>query len=159
MTVVSNSSPLIVLYKCHLLQILHHLFEKLLIPQAVHDEVVRNTKDRLQSEAIMRCDFITVQAIPDQAFHLSHKLSTGEVEAIILAATAKADFLLLDDKRAQKEARTLGLTVIPTFALLVKAAQKGLIPNFDSVLNDLQRTNIFLNRELNLAARSFLERK
>jgi predicted nucleic acid-binding protein len=159
MTVVSNASPLIVLYKCHLLEILHHLFGRVLIPEAVYDEVVRNTKDPLQSEAIMRSDFITVQAIPDQPFPLSHKLSTGEIQAIILAATTKADFLLLDDKRAQREARAYGLTVIPTFALLVKATQKGLIADFDSVLNELQQKNIFLSRELNLAARRFLDRK
>lgn len=62
-----------------------------------------------------------------------------------------------DDKRAQKEARLQGITFIPTFAVLLKAAQKGIISDFDAVLAELALKNIFLSRDLNLAAKSFLD--
>ncbi len=157
MTIVSNSSPLIILYKCGLLEILEQLFGNVSIPEAVHNEVVHNTKDRQQSEAISQCNFIQIHPVTTQPFSFSHKLDRGESEAIILASSLKADYLLLDDKRAQKEARQQGISYIPTFALLLKAAQKGIIPNFDALLAELERKNIFLNRELNQVAQDFLK--
>ena len=60
MKVVSNSSPIIILYKCDKLELLKNLFGQVLTPEAVHHEVVHNTKDAQQSEAISRCDFIQV---------------------------------------------------------------------------------------------------
>ena len=156
MKVISNSSPLIVLHNCGQLGILQQLFGQVLIPEAVYQEVVHNTKNRQQSEAVAHCDFIQVHPIPQQPFPFSHKLDRGEVEAIILASTLKADYLLLDDKRAQKEAKLQGITFIPIFAVLLKAAQKGIISDFDAVLTTLQQKNIFLSRDLNLAAKDFL---
>jgi len=128
-----------------------------LIPEAVHHEVVHNTKDTHQSEAISRCDFIQVHPISGPQFKFSHRIDQGEAEAITLAASIQADYLLLDDKRAQKEAVLHHVDFIPTFALLLKAAQKGIISDFEAVLAELQQKNIFLSRELNLAAQSFLD--
>jgi hypothetical protein len=48
----------------------------------VHREVVLDTKDRLQSDTITRCDFPAVQPIPDQPFAIRRRLGSGEVEAI-----------------------------------------------------------------------------
>lgn len=156
MHVVSNSSPLIVLFNCGQLELLQQLFGEVLIPEAVYQEVVHNTKNREQSEAIPQCNFIRVHPILTQPTSFSHKLDRGEIEALILASTLKADYLLLDDKRAQKEAKLQGITFIPTFAVLLKAAQKGIIADFDAVLTELQQKNIFISRDLNLAARGFL---
>jgi len=157
MTVVSNSSPLIILHKCGLLGILEQLFGNVSIPEAVHHEVVHNTKDRQQSKAISQCAFIQVHPVSAQPISFSHKLDRGESEAIILASSLKADYLLLDDKRAQKEANQQGVVYIPTFAVLLKAVQKGAIRDFDAILAKLERKNIFLNHELNRIARDFLK--
>ena len=157
MKVISNSSPLIVLHNCGQLGLLRQLFGEVLIPEAVYQEVVHNTKNLRQSEAIAQCSFIQVHPIPPQLFSFSHKLDRGETEAIILAASLKADYLLLDDKRAHKEAKSQGITFIPTFAVLLKAAQKGIISDFEAVLTELQQKNIFLGRDLNLAAKDFLD--
>lgn len=157
MKVVSNSSPLIVLYKCDKLKLLKQLFRQVLIPEAVYHEVIYNTKDTDQSEAISHCDFIQVHLIPDQLIEFSYRIDPGEAEAITLAATIQADYLLLDEKRAQKEAMLHHINFIPTFAVLLKAAQKGIISDFEAVLADLQQKNIFLSRELSLATQSFLD--
>lgn len=156
MKVVSNSSPLIVLHNCGQLGILQQLFGQVLVPEAVYQEIVHNTKNRQQSEAVAQCDFIQVHSIPPQPISFSHKLDRGEVEAIILAASLNVDYLLLDDKRAQKEAKLQGITFIPTFAVLLKAAQKGIISDLEAILTALQQKNIFLSRDLNLAAKDFL---
>ncbi len=157
MTVVSNASPLIILYNCGMLGLLQQLFGHVFIPEAVHHEVVHNAKDRQQSVTITGSDFISVRPIATTNFAFTHKLDRGEQEAIILTSEVQADYLLLDDKRAQKEAKEQKIVFIPTFAILVKAVQKGFIPDLDAILAKLGQKNIFLNRELNLAVHDFLE--
>lgn len=157
MLVISNSSPLIILCKCDLLGLLKHFFGEILIPQAVYDEVVHQAKDREQSAAIMSCDFIRVHSSSIEGITFSRKLDRGEQEALMLAVALHADFILLDDKRAQKEALALNLSFLPTFALIVKAARKGVVADLDAVLAQLQEKNIFLSRELSLAAHTFVE--
>jgi predicted nucleic acid-binding protein len=140
-----------------MLGLLQQLFGQVFIPEAVHQEVVHNAKDRQQSVTITGCDFISVRPIATPNFAFSHKLDRGEQEAIILASEIPADYLLLDDKRAQKEAKEQKIVFIPTFALLVKAVQKALILDLDTILTTLAKKNIFLNRELNLAVQDFID--
>ncbi|MEK7728420.1 MAG: hypothetical protein AAB354_08395 [candidate division KSB1 bacterium] len=158
MIAVSNSSPLIILYKCNGLGLLKQFFGGVVVPQAVYDEVVHQTKDLEQSATISGCDFIKVHELATSVISFSRKLDRGEQEALALATELHADFLLLDDKRAQKEAALLNIPFIPTFALLVKAAQDGLISDFNSMLTELQQKGIFLSRELSLAAHAFIDR-
>lgn len=156
MKVISNSSPLIILYKCRKLEILKQHFDQVLVPKAVYHEVVFNAKDHQQSEIISRCDFIKVHPIPHQQFEFSHRIDQGEAEAIVLAVNLKADYLLLDDKRAQKEARMHGVVFIPTFAVLLKAKEKGIISDLVAVLAELQQ-KIYLSRQLSVASKNFLD--
>ena len=65
-----------------------------------------------------------MRSAPEEQLPLGHRLDRGEIEAIVLASSLNADYLLLDDKRAQKEAHERGLVVIPTFAIL-KGCTKG----------------------------------
>jgi predicted nucleic acid-binding protein len=159
MKVVSNSSPLIVLYKCDMLPLLDKFFGQIIIPEAVRQEVIHNTKDLQQRKAIASCTFIRTQKLPQEDISFSHKLDRAEAEALFLASTIKANYVLLDDKRAQKEAKLLGINYIPTFALLIKAAQSGIIRDIEMVLSKLQEKHIFLNRDLDLAAKEFLNRR
>ena len=154
--VVSNSSPLIILYKCDQLHLLERLFGHVFIPEAVRKEVIHSSKDPHQSEAISRCDFIKARSIPQSSISFSRKLDRGEQEALILASALKADYLLLDDKRAQKEANDLQIPFIPTLAVLLKASQKGIISDFEALLSELEQKMVFLTRELSLEVRNFL---
>jgi len=54
----------------------------------------------------------------------------------------------LDDKRAQKEAALLSIPYVSSFALLVKAQQKGLLTDFELTLNKLEKRQIFVSKEL-----------
>lgn len=159
MKAVSNSSPLIVIYKCDMLPLLEKFFSEVFIPEAVQQEVIHNTKDPQQRKALASCKFIKVHKLPIQKFSFGHRLDRAEEEALILASSIKADYLLLDDKRAQNEAKNLQINFIPTFALLIKAAQQGIILNLEALLSELQGKNIFLNRELSIAAREFLNER
>jgi len=59
---------------------------------------------------------------------LQASLGSGESEAIALALEMNAGLILLDDKTARHSAASLGLGVIGTLGLLLRAKQTGLIP-------------------------------
>jgi predicted nucleic acid-binding protein len=74
-------------------------------------------------------------------------LGSGESEAIVLAQEINA-LAILDDKRARRAARQLGLKVKGTVGLLVQARQTGVIPLLKPLLNALEANGFFLSDEL-----------
>lgn len=88
MITVSNSSPLISLAAVGRLELLQSIFSSVVIPQAVHDEVLAG-KDRPGARELTRSNWIEVQPVKSQRavkqLMKSANLHRGESEAIILA--------------------------------------------------------------------------
>jgi uncharacterized protein len=58
---------------------------------------------------------------------LLYELDKGEAEVIILAKEQNIKKVLIDEKIARQQAKILGLEVIGTLGLLLKAKNKGLL--------------------------------
>ena len=144
--VVSDSSCLIGLSKIGKLETLRELFGKIIIPQAVYNEVVISGKGKAGAEEVQKADWIRNKEVKNKLAVLSLRinLGIGESEAIILAYEFNVDFIILDDKKARQVAEELGLNVIGTAAVLQKAEEKGIIVNFESVINDLRNVGFRL---------------
>ena len=97
---------------------------------------------------IPKCPFIKVESLHKADIKIEHKLDLGEIESIKLAIKMNCDLLLLDDKRAQKEAILHSLPYVSSFALLIKAEQKGIITDINETLELLKKNYIFPNKEL-----------
>ena len=145
MIVISNASPLIALSRISREDILQHLFGHLLIPEAVHQEVVLqcphpDEKARLQ-EAI--AEFIEI-VHPTFSHVFSRNLGHGEREVLNVALEMRPDILLIDDKRARYEAQELGF--FPTFTadVLKEAERQGLISSYQEILQELYNQEIYL---------------
>jgi len=95
--------------------------------------------------------------VSGEILSFGRKLDRGEQEAITLASSIHSDYLLVDDKRAQKECQLRGITYVSTFAVLLRAAQKGIIDDIEDVISRLEAKRIFLNRDLHLAAKNFVD--
>ncbi|MCY7277252.1 MAG: hypothetical protein LH702_26860 [Phormidesmis sp. CAN_BIN44] len=54
-------------------------------------------------------------------------MGKGESEAIALGIELKADYVLLDDSTARREARRLGLTIKGTLAVIKRLSKDGKI--------------------------------
>ncbi len=121
--VVSNTTPLIALADIGQLELLHKLYDEVLVPEAVFNEVESEPARTivLNAEWIKR---IKVHH-PDRKSLFSSRLHAGEVEAIILAEEENADLLLMDDNAAKKTAKYLGFQVTGSLGVLVKAKQNG----------------------------------
>ncbi len=98
MSAVSNASPLIALARIGQFALLHDLFDHILIPMAVWQEVVAQGTDRpgsAECEAAADAGWLECRAIQDAwaATLLQAHLGPGESEAIVLARESSAYIL------------------------------------------------------------------
>ena len=63
-------------------------------------------------------------------------------------ASEKKCKVILDDRRARKVATSLGVAVIGTIGILIRAKRNGIIAAVKPVLDDLEATGFFVSKEL-----------
>lgn len=107
------------------LDILNHFFSTICIPQAVWEELSQVTDSFLHSsiEAFFSNKVKTIQTQND----LFPFVDYGEAEAMILAREIKADFLIIDDKKAREIADQFNINCVGTLGVLARAKEKKLI--------------------------------
>ena len=124
--IVSDTTPLNYLVLIEAAQLLPRLYQRVLIPPAVRDELTPprapETVRFWMAHPPSWLEVVTPALPPDLA--LSH-LDDGEIQAIALALEYQAELLLLDERDATIAARQLGLTVTGTLGVLDRAAALG----------------------------------
>jgi len=145
-SVVSNADPLIALAGIRQFDLLHSLFQSILIPTAVRAEIL----DEITVMAVTTADWIAVQSVQDTiASHLlKEELDAGESDAIVLARELNADLLLIDERTARRKAHAIGLPTIGTLGVLLMAKEKGLITAITPLLNELRRAGFRMSDTL-----------
>ena len=130
MKVVSNASPLINLAAIDELDLLRRLYGRITISKAVWTEIVRLGKGRPGSRAVRSAKWVRVKAVRDRSLValLLEDLDPGEAESIALARELGAHLLLIDELRARRSAKLMGLRFTGLVGVLMEAARKGLIP-------------------------------
>ena len=133
MSVVSDTSPLNYLVLIDLQHILPELFEQILIPSAVRDEL----QSAGAPEAIARFmaaapAWLEIRQVSDVDSKLQH-LDRGEREAITLAGSFSAASVLIDERKGRLAARERGLAVSGTLGVLDLAARRGLVTLSDAL--------------------------
>ncbi|MGE0084687.1 MAG: hypothetical protein AB7S75_09715 [Desulfococcaceae bacterium] len=125
--VIADSSCLIGLCRAGKLEILHKVFTKIIIPEAVYHEVVIMGKGRAGSDEVKHADWIEKRKVKNELAvrTLRLHLGSGESEAIVLAEECKAKFVILDDLNARQRAAFLKLSVIGTVAVCKRRKKRG----------------------------------
>ncbi|MCA9874007.1 MAG: DUF3368 domain-containing protein [Anaerolineales bacterium] len=141
MKVVSNASPLINLARIGQLALLPRIFGRLLVPEAVWQEVVVDGQGQPGAEEIRLADWIEQTAVANRPLvhSLRQELDAGEAEAIALAIEQNADWLLMDERLGRQTAQHFGLGHIGLVGILQVAKQRGEIQALQPVLDDLRR--------------------
>jgi predicted nucleic acid-binding protein len=114
--VVSDSSPLITLARAHHLELLRELYGQVLIPREVHEEVTVAGATLPGADEVRRASWIEMRSDPGKGVSSSMEsacagLGAGERSAIYLASGLKAALVLIDEDRARRVAKNLGLAV------------------------------------------------
>ena len=125
MILVSDTTPIISLMKVGKLNLLKEMYGVVVIPFAVHDELTRNKAMEKEIITIEKNQFLRVNEVENHfAVNLLREqmnLGTGESEAIVLAESIQADLLLIDEKRARRIAKEMGIRTTGTIGLLLHA--------------------------------------
>jgi predicted nucleic acid-binding protein len=122
-----------------------YFFGKVYIPSAVFQEVVTQNTVMGQKRRIKIAveDFIEI-IDPTMKHPFNRVLGIGEQEALNLAIESKADFIILDDKKAINEADDIGIKWVLTSKILKLAEREGLIPSYLEINQKLKVFNLFL---------------
>ncbi|MDI7261250.1 MAG: DUF3368 domain-containing protein [Thermodesulfobacteriota bacterium] len=145
--VVSDSTVLIALSSLGILEILKHLYERIIISEAVYKELVRG--EGKPGSEIGSINWIDVRTLaPQFKKYLEFDLDEGEAETIALSEEIGADLVLIDEYWARKIAEYKGLKYTGTLGVLLKAKRKGLIKELKSLLNELVNRGFWISTEL-----------
>lgn len=144
--IVSNASPLIVLLKTKKLSILRDLFERVLIPTAVYEEI---TTKEYEKSIFNKLEWIETRNVRDleMVTFLEKLVGKGEAEAIVLARELTTT-LLVDDAKARKYAELLGVEVVGTLGLLKMAKKRGLISSVKKIIDDMLTEGYYIEDRL-----------
>ena len=101
MIVVSDTTPLLTLFKIGRIDVLNKLYNSVHIPFAVFEELTRNTEYPEEAEYFRNCPFLEVHSdLSAERVSLLQRatgLDLGESEAIILADEKQPSLLLIDE--------------------------------------------------------------
>jgi len=150
--VVADSTPLINLAAIHRFNLLRRLYEQIVIPRAVYQEVVVRGQGRAGANEVRAAvsTWISI-AEPEDTLAvdaLAAELARGEAEAIILAKEQEAQILLIDEIRGRRIAKQLGLKVRGTLGVLSEAKHQGLVSSVKEEMDRLRSHGAWIHQEL-----------
>src|SRR5882762_3302859 len=130
MIAVSNTTPLRYLIAIEQEHLLGQLFEKIMVPAAVHDELTEaRTPEKVRRCVLSLPAWYEVQKAPENqttAFPIT--LHRGESEAILLAETLRPDVILIDEQIGRSIALNRNLPVSGTWELWSGPTRLGSLP-------------------------------
>lgn len=151
-TVISNTTPLITLMGLGELRLLKHFYTKVIIPQAVYEEVEQG-RSRSAYQPVAEIDWIEVRPVQQMTSvgYLLDTLDRGEAEVIVLAGELQAGRVLLDEKAARHVASFHGIPYTGTLGILLKARQEGVIPALAPLLTRMTENGIWISDTLRMS--------
>ncbi len=129
MRAVADATPLIALALLGRLDLLRQIFDEVIVPSAVYDEVTSRGFERPGAEELTQADWIRVRsakAAPSIEPMLLG-LDAGEIEVLQLAQEIQPDWVLIDERHARRVARAMGLPIKGTLGILLAAVLAELL--------------------------------
>ena len=142
---IVDTGPLIILYQIGLLPLLRNFYERLFIPEAVKDELLKGPS----GQAILASGLVEVRSVSDRGAVeiLRAFLDEGEAEAIQLARELQTT-IIIDERRGRRIAKSLGLKVRGTLSILLELKRRGLIDSVKSFIDKMFKKGYYLSEEL-----------
>jgi predicted nucleic acid-binding protein len=144
--IVSDTGPLVVLFKTDLMFLLKEIYQEVLVPETVKIELTRKSEGIILFE---NNPWIKVKKASDKESIrvLSLILDSGEAEAIALALELNS-IILIDERKGRNYAKKLNLIVRVTLGLLFEAKKKGKVKSVIECIYKFKRAGYYLDEEL-----------
>ena len=135
MRVVVNATPLIALSLVNRLDLLHRLFDEVLVPAAVYEEISAKDDSWLGVPALRSAEWIKVVSVKATTTiePLLLGLDAGELQVLLLAREAEPDWVLIDERLARRVAKAMGLPLKGTVGILLAAFHVDLLNGTEAV--------------------------
>lgn len=138
--IISDTSCLIILSKIECLHILQSLFGEILITQEIKNEFGENLPDWI---VVKKAGSHQIKKI------LLLNIDEGEASAMALYLEQTDDALLIiDERKGRIIAQDLGIKIIGTIGILIKAEEAGIITNLSEIIEKLEQTDFRLSPKL-----------
>ena len=144
-----NTSTWIALSICGQISLLEKLYSEVYIPYHVKEEIMAGGDQGVGVYELNTCSWVKVEKVADiEKVNLLYELEKGEAEVIILAKERVIKHVLIDEKVARLQAKVLGLEVIGTLGLLLKAKKKGILRSIKPHVSKLLDNGIWIKKEI-----------
>lgn len=132
---IVDSACLIALERTGQLELLPGLFNQIIIPPII------------QVEFGQSLEWAAVQPVQNPIFVqiLKTQIDDGEAEVIALALEQEDFYVVLDDKKARRIAKQIGLKLLGTIGVLLRAKRAGIIVEIKPVLDRLNEEGFYIS--------------
>ncbi|RMD61866.1 DUF3368 domain-containing protein [Candidatus Parcubacteria bacterium] len=146
---ISNTSPLLYLYRIGKIDLLPRLFDEVFTVPAVVDELQQGKAKGYDVPVIERYEWLQVmspQQVPSE--WLVRDLGRGELETMALALEQPEKVIILDDALPRQIARAAGLEVWGTLRVLLEAKKREMIPQMSAVVDELKQSGMWISDDV-----------
>lgn len=146
---VSNTSPLLYLYRIDGIEWLPKLFDDIWIPEAVKNELQAGRSkgyDVPSPDDYSWLNIVNPKSTPSEWLALD--LGAGEIAAMALALENSDRVVLLDDMLARRTAQVAGLQVWGTLKVLLEAKSQNLIEKIEPHVAKLSDSGMWVSAEV-----------
>lgn len=146
---ISNTSPLLYLYRIGGIDWLPELFDEVWTPEAVRIELKAGRSkgyDVPSPDDYSWLNIVNPKSTPSEWLALD--LGAGEIAAMALALENSDRVVLLDDMLARRTAQVAGLQVWGTLKVLLEAKSHGLIEKIEPYVMKLSDSGMWVSAEV-----------
>jgi hypothetical protein len=151
-TVVSDSSPLIILTKLGCFDFLHRLFPRVYVSAEVQYEVVIAGAGLPGASEVAKAEWIEVRQLQNPSGLVAAQqraaLGRGEMSTIHLGKELGANLVLLDDYKARKLAKAEDLELLGSVGLLEAFYVRGYLNDLRTVFRQLLTHDVYIDPRL-----------
>ena len=146
---VVNASPLIFLSRGGHLPLLRSVATQVWVPRAVAEEVWVRGADDVTAGQMNAYPWLVIRETAEISLTIMQwGLGSGESAVLAEALGLPGCRAVIDDLTGRKCAASLGIPVIGTLGIVLRARRQGKIPAARTVVEDLLRGGMFLSRAL-----------
>ena len=153
-TIICNTGPIIALSGINQLAILQDIFTRIIVPDSVHQEILRGGKYFSGLKVYQQTKWIEIMHIQQPVDPLLLTiLDDGEATVIHLARELNLKKILMDERKGRRIARdAYGLTTIGTVGVMVEAKKMGFLPEIGNLFLEMRKNGYWIHDRIIQAA-------
>lgn len=151
--IVVNTTPLIALAAANCLEALALLYQRVIVPHEVAEEIQAGGKNGIGVAEMANAPWLQVQ--PNPALipaYLANALDRGEAAVIATALDLDIKRVCIDETVGRRVARLAGLDITGSLGVLIKAKQRGFLVVIKDAAQRMRQRGIWLSPAVIAAA-------